>query len=100
MNGQKEIFSASDPFFTIRRQPTTWYNTVNVRMVMEVLAPCMQHGDSADFGTEMFGIGGDREERFMCSAKKNVINHILVLKGDLGDGCRNREDNVEIRHRQ
>ena len=37
---------------------------MNMRMVLQVLAPGVEHGDETDFGAEMTRIGGDRAQRF------------------------------------
>jgi hypothetical protein len=37
---------------------------MNMRMMLQVLAPSVEHGDKTDFGAEMMPIGGDRAQRF------------------------------------
>ena len=36
---------------------------MDVRMVLQVLAPGVEHSDKADLGPEVAGIGGDRAQR-------------------------------------
>jgi hypothetical protein len=73
---------------------------MNMRMVLQVLAPGMEHADETDLGAEMARVGGDRAQRFGCRPEQDRVHRRLVLEGDLGGRRRQREDDVEIRHRQ
>ena len=46
-----------------RRQPATGDDAVDVRMMVQVLPPGVQHRDDTDLGAEMLGIGGDGAQR-------------------------------------
>ena len=63
-------------------------------------APGVEHGGDADAGAEVPGIGGDREQRLGRGAEQQVVDHRLVLIGDVGDLGRQREDDVEVADRQ
>ena len=67
---------------------------------MEVLAPGVQDGGDADVGAEVLGIGGDGGERLGRGLEQQSIDLGLVLVGDRADRGRQREHEVEIRHRQ
>jgi hypothetical protein len=58
----------------------------------------VQHGDEADLGAQVAGIGGDGLER--RGAEQDVVDHALVLEGNGGDRFGDGEDDVEIGHRQ
>jgi hypothetical protein len=73
---------------------------MNVRMVLQGLAPAVHHRDDADLGAEMTRIGGDRAQRLGRGAEKNGVNRRLILECDCGDLGRYGEDDVEIRHRK
>ncbi len=60
----------------------------------------MQHGGDADAGAEMLGIGGDGEHGLGAGLEQQVIDHSLVLIGDIGDRRRQGEDQVEVGHGQ
>ena len=45
-------------------------------------------------------IGGDGQQRLGGGAEQQVVDHRLVLVGDGGDLGGQREDHVEVRHRQ
>lgn len=60
---------------------------MNVRMVLQVLAPGVEHGDEAGLGAEMLPIGGDLSERFGGRPEQDGVDRGLVLKGDFGAGA-------------
>ena len=45
-------------------------------------------------------IGGDREHRLGGGAEQQIVDHRLVLPGDVGDLGRQREHDVEVADRQ
>ena len=60
----------------------------------------MQHRHEADAGAEMLGIGGDRERGLRRGFEQQVVDHRLVLIGDVGDLRRQRVHHMKVRHRQ
>ena len=54
----------------------------------------MQDRDKADPGVE--ARGGKRHERLGRGADQEAVDCLLVLKGDLGRGRRQGEDDVEV----
>jgi hypothetical protein len=60
----------------------------------------MEHRGEADAGAEMLGIGRDREHGLGGGLEQEVVDHGLVLIGDIGDPARQREDDMEVGHRQ
>src|SRR3954451_17181658 len=65
-------------------------------MMLQVLAPGMEHGDETDLGAEMARIGGDREQRLGRRLEQDSVDRGLVLESDFGSGGRQCEDDVEI----
>ena len=51
-------------------------------------------------GAEMPGVGGDRQGGLGRSLEQQVVDHGLVLIGDIGDRGRQREHHVEVGHRE
>jgi len=49
---------------------------------------------------KMLGIGGDGQQRLGRGLEQQIIDLPLVVPGDLGDRCRQGEDDMMIRHRQ
>ncbi|ESZ00127.1 hypothetical protein X737_39195 [Mesorhizobium sp. L48C026A00] len=60
----------------------------------------MKHGDHADLGAQMRGIGCRHTQGFRCGLEQDRIDHRLVLEGDLSDLGRDGEDHVEVWDRQ
>ena len=59
MDRQEEAWSATDPARAVERWATTWYNAMDMRVVMQGLSPSMEDGDEPDLGAEMLWIGGN-----------------------------------------
>jgi hypothetical protein len=60
----------------------------------------MEHSGDTDPCAEMLGIGGDDHHRLRSRLEQQVIDHRLVLEGDVSDLGGQREDHVEVSHRQ
>ena len=73
---------------------------MQVRVVLQVLAPGVEHGDEADLGAEMLGSAAMVLQRLGGGPEQDVVDHRLVLESDVGDRCGQGEDDVEIGHRQ
>jgi len=69
-------------------------------MVGERRAPGVKDGEDADAGAEVLGIGRDGDHGLGRGLEQDVVDHGLVLVGDVGDLGRQREHDVEVRHRQ
>ena len=51
-----------------------------MRVMLELSAPGMEHGQSADLGAEMLGITGDVLEALRHGAKEQAIEHPLIVQ--------------------
>src|ERR1019366_7568229 len=60
----------------------------------------MQHGEEADFRAQVVGAAGDAEQGSGDGAEQDVIDDFFVVEGDGGNLFRQREDHVEVGHRQ
>ena len=65
-------------------------------MKHQVLSPGMEHGEEANFGAEMFGVGGNGAQGVRSGPKENVVHHFLVLVSDGGNLFRESKDDMEI----
>ncbi len=99
-DGQEEPGSAGDPARTVGSEAATGDQTVDVRMVLEGLAPGVQHRQEAEFGTEVPGIGADRRQRFRGGAEQDGVEDPLVLQCDGSDLVRQGKDDVEVLDRE
>jgi hypothetical protein len=55
-----------------------------VRVLLQVLAPGVEHGDKADLGAEMTPVGGDRAQRLGRRLEQDGVDRGLVLEGNFG----------------
>ena len=99
-HGQEEARPAGHPPLAVERDAAAGHDHVDVRMMGHRRAPGVEHGGDADAGAEVLGIGGDREHRLGRGAEQEVVDHRLVLIGDVGDLGRQREDDMEVADRQ
>ena len=84
----------------VGREPSAGHDHVHVRMMGEGRAPGVQHGGDADPGAEAPGIGGDGERRLGRRLHQEVVDHALVLPGDVAQLARQRVDDVKVRDGQ
>ena len=99
-HGRKEAGAAGDPTCSVQRRPAAGRDAVDVRMMMQVLAPGVEHGHEADLGSRMLGVRGDRAQSLGRRLEENAVDDRLVLEGDLGDRRGHGEDDVAILRRQ
>ena len=97
---QEEVGPARHPALAVERDAAARHDHVDVRMMGERRAPGVQHRGDADAGAEMLGIGRDRQHGLGRRLEQQVVDHGLVLIGDVGDRRRQREHDMIIRHRQ
>jgi hypothetical protein len=56
----------------------------------------MEHGEKADFDTQVFGISGDSPQSLRGSPEQNAVEFSLVLIGNCCNLVRYREHKVEV----
>src|SRR5215467_9451757 len=95
-DGQEESGTARDPLRAVGREPAAGDDAMQMRVMEQVRSPTVEHGEEANFGTQMFGIGGDGVQGLGGGAEQNPVDHFLVLVGDAGNLFRYRKDHVEI----
>ena len=99
LHGQEIAWSARDPLRSIRRQAATRHDHVHMRVVGERRAPGVQHRHEANASAEMLGISGDRERGLGRGFEQQVVDHRLVLIGDVGDCRWQRVHHMKVWHR-
>jgi hypothetical protein len=97
---QEEAGAASDPAGAVKRGPTTRHDAVDMRVVLQGLAPGVENHGHAELGAEMPGIGCDGGKCLGRRAEQDRVNGGFVLERDLAERCRQREDDMKVRHRQ
>lgn len=73
---------------------------MDMGMVVEILSPSIEHGENAELGAQMLGIGGDRGQGLRRRLEQNGVNELFVLESDLGCRSGQREHHVEVGHRK
>jgi hypothetical protein len=71
-----------------------------VRVQEEILSPTVEHGEEANLGAEMFGIGSDGGQGLGRGSEQNAVDEIFVLVSDGGDRFGEGEDDMKIRSRE
>ena len=99
LHRQEIARSARDPLRSIRRQAATRHDHVHMRVMRQRGAPRVQHRHEADASAEMPGIGRDLERGLGRGFEQQVVDHRLVLIGDVGDRSRQRVHHMKVRHR-
>ena len=84
----------------VRKATAARRDHVDVRMMRHRRTPAMEHGDEANLRAKMFGIGPDDQHRFGGSLEQKIVDHRLVLIGDIRDGLGQSEHLVEVLHGQ
>jgi hypothetical protein len=69
---------------------------MKMRMGQQRLAPSMEHREESDLRAEMLGVSRNSPQRLGGSPEQNIVDGLLVLQGDGGDGLRYGEDHVKI----
>ena len=62
----------------------------------QVLAPGVEHGEKANLGAQVLGIGGDGEQGLGRGPEQDAIELSLILIGDSGNLFRHGKDHVEV----
>src|SRR5438132_12212839 len=73
---------------------------MDVRMMLQGLAPGVKNHGHTELGAELPGIGRDGGECLSRRAEEDRVDDGLVLERDLADRCRQCEDDMKVRHRQ
>ena len=95
-HGKEETWTGGDPSGAVRREPSAWDEAVDVGMVLNRLAPCVQNGKYTDLGPQVLRVLSDGAQGLRRCPEQDVVDHLLVLQGDACQLMGNREDDVEV----
>src|ERR1700676_652733 len=73
---------------------------MDMGMEPELLIPGMQHGEEAEFRTEVFRIASDFEKCFCTGAKQQIIDDFLVLQSQGNKLRRKCEEHMDVVRRK
>ena len=100
LDRKEKLPAARNPVALVGRDPAARNDAVEMRMMMKVLSPGMQHRQKAYPGAEVLGVGGDLQQGFGCRTEENAINHPLVPQRQRRDQLGHGEDHMEVLDRQ
>jgi hypothetical protein len=63
LDGQEELLLRVDPSRVVRSQTACGNHTMNVRMMLESLVPCVEDAEESDLRAEALRIAGDFKKR-------------------------------------
>ena len=99
-NRQKETRPRVDPPGAVRRQAARWHDAVDVGMVLQPLAPRVEHHQPANVATQALRIARDLAQGLGGRLKQQVVHHALVDERETGERLRHREDDVDVADRE
>jgi hypothetical protein len=97
---QEEARTGVDPPGAVRGQAAHRHDAVDVRMVLQPLAPRVQHHQPANGAAQSLRIPRDLQQGFSGRLKQEVVHHALVDEGEAGERLRHGEDEVDVASRQ
>jgi hypothetical protein len=73
---------------------------MDMRMMGQRRTPGMENRGDADAGAEVLWVGGDGGQGLGRGLEQEIVDDGLVLVGDIGNGRRQCEHDMIVRHRQ
>src|SRR5262249_14041557 len=80
---QEETGATSDPAGTVKRGPAAGNDAMDVRMMLQGLAPGMENHGDAELGAKMPGIGRDGGDGLGGDTDTHRLDGSLILEADL-----------------
>jgi len=71
-----------DPSVAIDRETAGRDYAVDMRMILQVLSPSVQHTEQSDVGAQVLRVASHFEQRRGTGAEKQVVQQPLVLKDE------------------
>ena len=75
-------------------------DAMDMRMNFELLTPCMQHAEEANFRTEVSRVASDFQKCFGTGTEQEIVEHTLVLQNQWRQPVGQREDDVQVACRE
>ena len=95
-DGQEEVGSTWHPPRAISREPASGQDTMEMGMMVELLAPGVQHGEAADLGSEMLRVSSNVLKGLRDGAKEQPIEQARVLECQRPEVVRERKDHMTV----
>src|SRR5207247_1956625 len=81
-------------------KPATRHDAVQMRMVLQLVAPGVQCRQQADACSKLVGIGSDLQEGLCGGVEQQAIQFVAVAHDQSAQAMRQREDHMEVRYGQ
>jgi len=94
------VSATFDPTLAIWRQTSAGDNTVQVRVQKQVLTPGVQNRREADLSSQSPHVGGQRQQGGRSGVEEQIVKERGILQHHGVQCMRQREDDMEVRHRQ
>jgi hypothetical protein len=79
-NGKKESVSTAHPALFIQAQSSARNDTVEMRVVMKVLTPGVENGETGDLRPEMLRVSAESQQSLGNGTKEHPVDDAAVLK--------------------
>jgi hypothetical protein len=96
LHRQEEVRAAGEPSGPVGCQAPSGEDTVEMRVMVELLAPGMEHRQAADVRPEMLRVPGDILERLRHGPKEEVIEHPRVVEAQGTEDMGQRKDDMDV----
>jgi len=95
-DGKEEAGPARNPGGAVWGKATAGDHAVDVGMMLKGLAPGVQHGKEAEFGSQVLRVRCDLAESLRGGAEQKGVEELLVLQRESRDLLRDGEHDVEV----
>jgi hypothetical protein len=99
-DGQKEAVGRSDPSGMIGSYAASRNDVMDVRMMLKVLSPGMEHAKKPDLCSQMLRVAGEFQQCRGAGSEEQIVKQSLVLQSESREFVRQGEDDMKVRHRQ
>ena len=73
---------------------------MDMRMNFELLTPCVQHAEEANFRAEVSRVASDLQKCFGTGTEQEIVENTLVLQNQRRQPVGQREDDVQVACRE
>jgi hypothetical protein len=95
-NGQAEVGTTWHPPCPLRRYPSGGQDTMEMGMVLQLLAPGVEHSEAPELRAEMFRVLGDIVEALCNRVKEQAIELAGVRQRQGPQGVRQGKDDMDV----
>ena len=78
--GQKEAATGTKPTVMVRGESAGGDNTMDMRMMLQLLVPSVEDTEKANLGAEMPGMARDFQQGLGAGAEQQIVNDLFVLQ--------------------